>query len=62
MFTHVLIFQRETDGEILLVEAKAAGLKAHIERMKKRGFTRWDCAIIKGEIVKSFNSNWPENL
>jgi 5-bromo-4-chloroindolyl phosphate hydrolysis protein len=52
---YVLVYLSETDGDMLLETVKEKDLKDRVAYLKKRGMTRWDYAIIKGDVHKGFN-------
>ena len=57
MSNYVIVYQQETDGDVLLETVKEQDLKSRVAALKKRGMTRWDYAVIKGDVHKSFDQN-----
>ena len=54
--SYVIVYQLETDGDILLTTKKRTEVAGFEEYLKKRGLSHEDYAIIAGDIVKSFHS------
>jgi len=53
---YVIVYQTETDGDILLAIRKGRSEVDSFEKhLKKRGLTHYDYAIIEGKVVKSFH-------
>lgn len=49
--TYILVYQKQTDGEILLERKTAKEIRKITEKM-----SRYDYAIISGVYLKTFNS------
>jgi len=49
---YTLIYQTETDGETVLETLSVEEIQKRIENFK---LTRWDYAIVRGEILKTFD-------